>query len=85
MLNSLANKKKMFVAVVSESKKRKNEKYIYEVKFLVKKLNYFVFPQLEDISSIDETEIKAILNAPCINSRGHYKFDVEQISMFNIE
>lgn len=84
-LNSLADKKKFFVAVITERNKMDDDCYVYEVKFLTKKQTFFVFPQLEDVCSIDSSEIKAVLNAPSINARGHYKFSSEVLDNFNIE
>lgn len=73
-LNSLAGKKKWFVGVVTDSNEI-NNKLIYEVKFLLKKQKFFVFPQLDDTSTVDSTEIKSVLIHPTINNRGHHIFD----------
>lgn len=82
-LKSLADQIKLFVGVVIENNKVDNEN-VYLVKFLVHRNNFFVFPQLDDISDVDQNEIKCILNAPSINNRGHYKFDAS-LDNFYIE
>lgn len=82
-LNSLADKRKCFVGVVIENNKVDTEN-VYLVKFLIQRNNFFVFPLLDDISHIDQNEIKYILNAPSINNRGHYKFDAS-IDNFHIQ
>lgn len=44
--------------------------------------NFFVFPEKEDISHVELSDIVTVLSSPNVNNRGHYHFD--DIKNYNI-
>lgn len=82
-LKTVAAIKKLFVGVVIERNNVHNDT-LYMVNFMTKKKSFFVFPNLDDISEVENNEIKCILNTPIVNKRGQYVFD-SSIDKYNIE
>lgn len=58
----------------------------YLIKFLKKKTddtNKFFFPDRDDVSLVDKTNIVTVLPSPTIGHRGYYIFDSDLFKLFN--